>query len=73
MAGRTSQPGQSVTGRVLSILAVFEDSLAPRSLTDLATETGLARDPLEALVPLCGAGPGLQLNAELGPTMDRRR
>ena len=42
MAGRTSQPGQSVTGRVLSILAVFEDSLAPRSLTDLATETGLA-------------------------------
>lgn len=41
MAGRTSQPGQSVTGRVLSILAVFEKSLAPRSLTEIAEETGL--------------------------------
>jgi len=41
MAGRTSQPGQSVTGRVLSILEVFERSLAPRSLTDISVETGL--------------------------------
>ncbi|MBS1673932.1 MAG: IclR family transcriptional regulator [Actinobacteria bacterium] len=42
MAGRTSQPGQSVTGRVLMILELFERSLAPRSLTEISTETGLA-------------------------------
>lgn len=41
MAGGTRRSGQTVTGRVLSILAVFERSLAPRSLTDIAEETGL--------------------------------
>ncbi|WP_230206531.1 IclR family transcriptional regulator [Microbacterium gorillae] len=35
-------PVKSVTGRVLSILAVFEGSLAPRSLTEVSAETGLA-------------------------------
>jgi DNA-binding IclR family transcriptional regulator len=41
MAGGSSEPGQTVTGRVLSILAVFEKSLAPRSLTEISQETGL--------------------------------
>lgn len=50
MAGGTSQPGQTVTGRVLSILAVFERSLAPRSLTDIAQETGLALSTAHRLV-----------------------
>ena len=38
MAGGVSSPGQSVSGRVLSILAVFEKSLAPRSLTEISDE-----------------------------------
>lgn len=50
MAGRTTQPGQSVTGRVLSILAVFERSLAPRSLTDISAETGLPLSTTHRLV-----------------------
>lgn len=41
MAGRTSAPGQSVTGRVLTILELFERSLAPRSLTEISSETGI--------------------------------
>lgn len=41
MAGGVSNPGQSVTGRALSILAVFEKSLAPRSLTEISEETGI--------------------------------
>lgn len=41
MAGGVSERGQSVTGRVLSILAVFEKSLSPRSLTEISQETGL--------------------------------
>lgn len=43
-------PPSSVTGRVLSILAVFEKSLAPRSLTDIASETGLALSTAHRLV-----------------------
>jgi DNA-binding IclR family transcriptional regulator len=43
-------PGQSVTSRVLSILAVFEKSLAPRSLTDLSTETGLPLSTTHRLI-----------------------
>ncbi|WP_175987577.1 IclR family transcriptional regulator [Microbacterium tenebrionis] len=50
MAGRTTQPGQSVTGRVLSILAVFERSLAPRSLTDISAETALPLSTTHRLV-----------------------
>lgn len=50
MAGRTTQPGQSVTGRVLSILAVFERSLAPRSLSDISAETGLPLSTTHRLV-----------------------
>ena len=41
MAGGVSPPGQTVAGRVLSILAVFEKTLAPRSLTEISAETGL--------------------------------
>lgn len=50
MAGGVSVPGQTVTGRVLSILAVFEKSLAPRSLTEIAAETGLALSTTHRLV-----------------------
>lgn len=50
MAGGVAPSGQSVTGRVLSILAVFEDSLAPRSLTELSRETGLALSTTHRLV-----------------------
>lgn len=50
MAGGTAGPGESVTGRVLSILAVFEKSLAPRSLTEIAQETGLALSTTHRLV-----------------------
>src|SRR5690606_20571721 len=50
MAGGVSQPGQTVTGRVLSILAVFERGLAPRSLTEIAAETGLALSTAHRLV-----------------------
>lgn len=41
MAGGVTKPGQTVTGRVLSILSVFEKSFAPRSLTEIADATGL--------------------------------
>jgi len=41
VAGGVSPPGQTVAGRVLSILAVFEKTLAPRSLTEISAETGL--------------------------------
>jgi DNA-binding IclR family transcriptional regulator len=41
MAGGSREPGRTVTARVLSILAIFEDSLAPRSLTDITAATGI--------------------------------
>jgi DNA-binding IclR family transcriptional regulator len=41
MAGGSQTPGQSVAGRMLSILGVFEKSLAPRSLTEISDETGI--------------------------------
>ncbi|GAA1539854.1 DNA-binding IclR family transcriptional regulator [Microbacterium ginsengiterrae] len=50
MAGGTSQPGQTVTGRVLTILELFERSLAPRSLTEISSETGLALSTTHRLV-----------------------
>lgn len=42
MPGRSRDPGRSVTSRVLAILEIFEESLAPRSLTDICHATGLA-------------------------------
>ncbi len=50
MAGGATRRGESVTGRVLSILAVFEQSLAPRSLTEISQETGLALSTTHRLV-----------------------
>lgn len=50
MAGGTSTRGESVTGRVLSILAVFEKSLSPRSLTEISHETGLALSTTHRLI-----------------------
>lgn len=35
-------PATSVTGRVLSILSVFERAVSPRTLTEISAETGLA-------------------------------
>lgn len=48
-AARATPPA-SVTGRVLSILSVFEKSLAPRSLTEISAETGLALSTTHRLV-----------------------
>lgn len=45
-----SPPPSSVTGRVLSILAVFEKSLSPRSLSEISAETGLALSTTHRLV-----------------------
>ncbi|MGM7670423.1 IclR family transcriptional regulator [Microbacterium sp. A93] len=50
MAERAAEPGQSVTGRVLTILALFERSLAPRSLTEISAETGLPLSTTHRLV-----------------------
>ena len=50
MAGRTSAPGQSVTGRVLSILAVFELSPSARSLSEIAAESGLPQSTAHRLL-----------------------
>lgn len=38
---RGGKPGESVTARVLAILAVFEKSLAPRTLTEISEEAGI--------------------------------
>ena len=50
MAGRTSSPGQSVTSRVLSILAVFEQSASPRSLSEICAESGLPQSTVRRLL-----------------------
>jgi len=50
VAGRTSAPGQSVTGRVLSILAVFELSPSARSLSEIAAESGLPQSTAHRLL-----------------------
>lgn len=62
-ARETPVPPSSVTGRVLSILAVFEKSLAPRSLTDIATETGLALSTAHRLVTELESWGALQRDA----------
>lgn len=45
-----ADPPSSVTGRVLAILTVFEQSLAPRSLSEISRETGLALSTAHRLV-----------------------
>ncbi|WP_377010144.1 IclR family transcriptional regulator [Arthrobacter sp. GCM10027362] len=50
MSGRTNNPGQSVTARVLSILAVFEGTLVPQSLADISAKTGLAQSTAHRLL-----------------------
>ncbi|TQK17814.1 IclR family transcriptional regulator [Microbacterium sp. SLBN-154] len=60
MAGRVSMPGQTVTGRVLSILAVFEKSLAPRSLSEISAETGLPLSTTHRLLAELEAWEALQ-------------
>lgn len=50
MAGGVSRPGETVTQRVLAILAVFESRLRPLSLTEIATETDLALSTTHRLV-----------------------
>lgn len=62
MAGGSAR-GQSVTGRVLSILAVFEQSLAPRSLTEIARETGMPLSTAHRLLAELEAWDALQRDA----------
>ncbi len=50
MAGRTTAPGQSVTARVLSILAVFERSASARSLSEISEESGLPQSTVHRLL-----------------------
>lgn len=50
MSRGASQSGQSVAARVLTILGVFETSLAARSLTDISRETGLPLSTTHRLV-----------------------
>lgn len=50
MAGNTSNPGQSVSARLLSILAVFESSGTSLTLTDIADGAGLAPATTHRLV-----------------------
>ncbi|HZK58609.1 MAG TPA: IclR family transcriptional regulator [Cryobacterium sp.] len=50
MAGRTTAPGQSVTSRVLSILASFENSASARSLSEISEESGLPQSTAHRLL-----------------------
>ncbi|TFD86977.1 IclR family transcriptional regulator [Cryobacterium lactosi] len=50
MAGHTKAPGQSVTSRVLSILAAFEDSPAARSLSEISKASGLPQSTAHRLL-----------------------
>src|SRR4029453_7992171 len=51
MAGRTANPGQSVTSRVLAILDTFDISHTSQSLSDIARRAGL---PLPTTYRLVG-------------------
>lgn len=62
MAGGSPR-GQSVAGRVLSILAVFEQSLAPRSLTEISQATGLPLSTTHRLLAELEAWDALQRDA----------
>ena len=50
MAGHTNAPGQSVTSRVLSILAAFEHSASARSLSEISRESGLPQSTAHRLL-----------------------
>lgn len=50
MAGNTRNPGQSVSARLLAILAVFEQSGTSLTLTDIANGSGLAPATAHRLV-----------------------
>lgn len=60
MADGAKEPGQSVTGRVLAILAVFEKSLSPRTLTEISQETGLPLSTTHRLLAELEAWDALQ-------------
>ncbi|WP_105035568.1 IclR family transcriptional regulator [Cryobacterium aureum] len=50
MAGRANAPGQSVTSRVLSLLAAFEHSASARSLSEISRESGLPQSTAHRLL-----------------------
>lgn len=50
MAGNTRDPGQSVSARLLAVLSVFEDAGSSMTLTDIASEAGLAPATAHRLV-----------------------
>ncbi|KFF59400.1 IclR family transcriptional regulator [Cryobacterium sp. MLB-32] len=50
MAGRTQSPGQSVTSRVLSILASFEHTASARTLTEISQQSGLPQSTAHRLL-----------------------
>ncbi|WP_072801583.1 IclR family transcriptional regulator [Rhodococcoides yunnanense] len=50
MAGNTSVPGQSVSSRLLAVLAVFDESHRSMTLTDIARRAGLAVPTAHRLV-----------------------
>jgi len=50
VAGRTTSPGQTVTSRVLSILAVFESSPSARTLSEICAESGLPQSTVHRLL-----------------------
>ncbi|GAB3620008.1 helix-turn-helix domain-containing protein [Glutamicibacter sp. PS] len=50
MSGGTSQPGRSVTNRVLEILAAFEQSPAPIKVADIAAHADLPISSAHRLV-----------------------
>jgi len=50
VAGRTQSPGQSVTSRVLSILAAFEHTASPRTLTEISHLSGLPQSTAHRLL-----------------------
>ncbi|TDW31590.1 IclR family transcriptional regulator [Cryobacterium psychrophilum] len=50
VAGHTTAPGQSVTSRVLSILAAFEHSASALTLSQISTESGLPQSTAHRLL-----------------------
>jgi DNA-binding IclR family transcriptional regulator len=62
MAGG-GKAGETVTGRVLSILAVFEKSLAPRTLTEISEEAGIPLSTTHRLLGELEAWEALQRDA----------
>lgn len=60
MAGRSSQPGRSVAGKVLALLAAFNESHPVLSLTDLAARADLPLATAHRLVAEVTAWGGVQ-------------